>query len=358
MNYLKYGSTTILADDGVDDWMINLVTQCLDFNAKMSNTKLILLKRSLGENNIIGLTVDAMDGFILFLDSMDTIVDKHEKLGVAPIATKTHLIVDTVFHEMHHVESYHEDSDWVTKHVAEEEKNANEVAKSLDIEFFKTVRLDLPVEGIPYIFKSGLTLVADLREYFNILLDGDAEWDALPLPLSTWATDLVDEIVSVESDIGKQQTVVAPPVVLPVPMSMAQTAKALYNECFDKIFNGCTPSANGFTAPEKILETISTRGIVASASMMNPSGIVKETPVVGLFSGLVFKTSKLPAYEFTLVDGKKRVIVPQNPNKKDANGAFTATAIRAQAGEKIGYIIDKATNKFIIRYENGNFIPC
>ena len=364
MNYLQHGSTTILADNGVDDWMIHLVTQCLDFNTKMNNTKLILLKRSLGENNHIGLTVDEMDGFILFLDSMDIVMDRHEKTGVAPVATKTHLIVDTMFHEMHHVESYHEDSDWVTKHESEEEWNANEVASSLCVEFFKLTKLEVPLQDVPYIYKSGLTVIADLREYFNVLLDDEAEWDALPLPLSTWATNLVDRAISVESNIDPQQTVGNfddtpmttsrcnpsfdintytnnPPAQEAPAETMGEKAMKLYNACFNKIFGGCLPSAEGFTAPEKILEAIPSQGIITSATITNQYGAPEETPIGATLTGLIFKTSKLPAYEFTLVDGKKRVIVPQNPTKRDANGAFTATAIRAQAGEKIGYIIDK-----------------
>ena len=372
MNTLQHGNTTILSDDAIGDWVTHLITQCIDFYSRAKNTKVVLIKDAFGAKDNVGLAIADIEGFLIYWKSILSTGELFKKDGVAPIATTVHCIVDTVFHEMHHVESYHEDRIWVLKHHDEEEDNANKVAKDLCVEFFRSTKLEVPLEDTPYIFKSGMDVITDLREYFNLLLDSGNTWGALVVESTTenpfYTPAAINPIAGVIDPLGATIQTPPPPTPPPAPApapavtvtaeDFGTKAMALYNACFDHIFGGCIPTATGFAAPEKIVEPIITGGIVASAKMMNLSGVTQETPASDQIAGLVFKTSKLPAYEFTLTDGKRRKIIPQNPQKKNNTGEFTSMAIRAQAGEKIGYIIDAESNKFLLRYENGAFTPC
>ena len=351
MNYLKHGNTTILSDEGMEDWVIHLITQCIDFNVKMTHTKIVLLKDSCGHKNNTGLAIVDIEGFVIHWKRIISVSEEYKRQGVAPIATLVHSIVDVVFHEMHHIESYHEDVAWTFSHREEEEKNANMVARDLSIDFFKNVKLEVPMQDTPYIYKSDQLLVTNLREYFNLILGDDEQWDSLP--------DITTKVVASE-DIGviePSENTSTIPREIPATITSEQ-ATALYLTCFDKIFNGCGPTTNGFDTPEKILEPVESQGIVAYAKKMNNAGVVQELPVVQSLSGMIFKSSKLPAYEFTLIDGKKRLLLPQNPTKVDNSGNLTPSAMIAQSGVKLGWIIDVASDEYILKYENGILSNC
>ncbi len=353
MNYLKHGNTTILSDEGMEDWVIHLITQCIDFNVKMTHTKLVLLKDSDSgfDKGNVGLAVVDMEGFILYWKRIVHLAEHYKKDGIAPIATMVHYIVDAVFHEMHHIESYHEDLTYTLSHKDEEERNAESVAKDLSIEFFKNTRLEVPMQDTPYIYKSNQLLITNLREYFNLTLGREEEWEPLPSVTTKVVTSADIGVVEPLDNVST--------IAREIPAEITpEKAQALYLTCFDKIFSGCGSTTTGFNAPERIIDPVQSQGIVASAKKMNLSGVVQELPVVQYLSGMVFKSSKLPAYEFTLIDGKKRLLLPQNPTKRDVNGNLTSAAMVAQSGVKLGWIIDLASDTVILKYENGVLSNC
>lgn len=342
MKCLKTATQAVITTDPtINDWVIRLVEQCLSFYSNSTkDTKIVLIKDTISRDGNIGLTIADMEGFILYWQNIQGISAKHEKSGVNPYATEAHLIVDTIFHEMHHVSSYKEDYEWVLSHKEDEEEMANEVAKDLTLDFFKEIKVEIP-QNLPYIYKNEKEVITDLREFMNILLDEDNKWDALGAP----------PIITIE------ETSISPEAPAAIEIAVnGEDALSLYTKCFNKIFNKCIPTHIGFNAAENIVEPItSTNNIIKSAVVMAIDGTTYGSNVL---SGLIFKNSKLPGYDFILADGKKRRIIPQNPQKRDTAGNFTSNATKAQAGAKIGYVIDSASDKFLLKYENGTFTSC
>ena len=359
----------IIIDSGIEgeEWVKPLIEKCLNFYHKAAkNISVIMVKNKMPNDGKIGLTIEDIDGFIIYWQNMVRISKKYTNDGVNANATLAWLVVDTCFHEMHHCQSYHEDYEWTISHRDEEEENANEVAKDLCVEFFKTISIDVPIGNTPYWYKTNNEVLTNLREYFNILLDSENKWPDInvktpspsPVPTSLTPHTSFDGIIDPLANITPAAQVEPTIATTHLTQITAQKAQQLYLKCFEKIFDGCCPTANGFNSPEKIFEPIPVSDVVVSASTMSTDGIVREQNVQGQLSGIIFKTSKLPAYDFTLSDGKQRRIIPQNPQKRNSSGHFTSGALRAQAGEKIGYIIDKTSNKFLLRYENGTLTPC
>jgi len=343
MKLKQHGVTSILYYNNIENWVIQLIIQCLNFYPEATrNVKMILIRSSTeGQEGNVGLAIPDIKGFVIYWDTMLSMAEKHAKKGVNPMATLANLIADTVFHESHHVNSYHKDYEWTCDHRKQEETDAEKVSMDLCIEFFKTIPVDIPMGGLPYVYKDGMSLITDMREYFNLLLNPDEKWKSLDISLSTPAAEKPKNNYT-DPLANQQQQMITP-----------KQAKGLYITCFENIFGSCGPTLNGFNTPEKILGPIKIPSIVKSTFTMLTNGNTISINNPKELTGIIYKTSKLPGYDFTLLDNKNRRVIPQNPQKRNNKGEYTKEALQAQEGNKIGYVIDINSNKFLLKYNNG-----
>jgi len=290
MTTMQHNNTTIIVDtentldeEGTQDY-VTFIKGCLDFYKKSTPT-VIIVKNSSMESRNLGLTVQEINGFVLFADNIKRLARVHSA-KVNPRATTIHCIVDTCFHELHHVESYSVDPQWVIDNREEEEAFANKTASELCIEFFKTKHI--PVWVKPYVYKNENEIVTDLREYFNILLDGDNHWE--PLGIST---------------NGQPEVTTETPNTDPITKISSAEAKILYMSCFNKL-KDCVSN------PENVLTPIEIPPIVESSCSMDVHGVITRTKTLNIMSGIIDKHTKEPLYLFALRDGKQRYIAYSN----------------------------------------------
>jgi len=288
---LEHNSTCIIIDtevmlteEEIKDYF-TFIKGCLDFYKKSTPT-MIVVKNSSMESRNLGLTVQEMNGFVLFADNIKKLAKRHSN-RVNPRATSIHCIVDTCFHELHHVESYSVDPQWVIDNREEEEAFANKTAASLCIEFFKTKHMPIWVK--PYVYKNENEVITDLREYFNILLDGDNKW--IPLGIST--------------DGQPDEVIAETPNTDPITKISSADAKILYLTCFNQL-------KDSVHNPETILTPITIPPIVESSCSMDVHGVITRTKTLNTMSGIIDKHTKEPLYLFALRDGKQRYIAYSN----------------------------------------------
>jgi len=316
MSTLLHNGTTIIIDDDimsskeVDEYLY-LIKLCLD-DYRKSIPSVVMVRDAISFSKNLGLTVLEIDGFILFHNNINKLAKKHA-IKVNPKATVIHCIVDTCFHEMHHVESYKADAQWVIDNPISEEAFADKVASELCIEFFK--KNDIMIKTDPYVYKNGNDTITDLREYFNILLDKENKWDSVQY---------------YNSVINTKEEVVNEEIASPSPDCVVsfQEAKTLYMTCFNQL-KMCEHS------PEQILTTINIEPILKSALIMDKVGVIVKTTNPSTLSGLINTVTKQPAYVFELKDGKKRQIIYDQVNE-------------------IGCIIDTENSKPITMFKDGN----
>ena len=318
MTSIQHNGTMIIIDeesvedDNIDIYKL-LIKKCLDFYKKVTPT-VILVKDSTSDasDNILGLTVKEINGFVLFHNNIKR-TTKRYAAKVTPKTTLIHCIVDTCFHELHHTQSYAYDPQWVLNHREEEEIFANRVAGELCIDFFKTQ--DIPIEVKPYVFKNEKVILTSLREYFNILLNEDKKWG----PLS----DYTDNVVTPEVIVTTPDTTTK--FTNGNSISSAD-AKILYLTCFNQL-------KDSIHSPENILTKITIPPIVNSAYSMNIHGLISKTQISTKISGIINKCTKTPLYVFELKDGKQRNIEYDQQND-------------------IGYVINSQNNEKILMYKN------
>ena len=154
----------------------------------------------------------------------------------------------------------------------------------------------------------------------------------------------------------------------------------VYKTLIDHIFAKCGFQAfpgnelwpanlDSFSNPKAILDPVSLAHIPNADKVLVSYNTVDENgrwapntrSVNGMVKGQVYKTSNLPAYDLVFNVGGRRVsrrLVPQNPNKKYADGNYKRTAIRARSGERLAWIMsgEKGATEFLFKYENGAVI--
>ena len=90
-----------------------------------------------------------------------------------------------------------------------------------------------------------------------------------------------------------------------------------------------------------------------------------DTKITKCVRGFVTKTTSLPMYKiFINVNGEEhvRIMVPQNPAKRNASGELTRTAAMARQGTRIMHIMDGADtpagtkSNYIYKIVDGNFV--
>ena len=305
MATIQHNNTTIIVDtdhtldeEEIKDYF-TFIERCLDFYPKSKPT-VVIVKNSSMESRNLGLTVQEINGFVLFADNIKKLTRKHSH-NVNPRATLIHCIVDTCFHELHHVESYSVDPQWVIDHREEEEAFANRMAADLCIDYFKTQ--NIPVWIKPYVYKNENEVITSLREYFNILLDGDNQWE----PLSAY-TDVKP---------GVTAEVTADPIT---KISSAE-AKILYYACFNQL-------KDSIHNPETILTPIAIPPIVESSCSMDTHGVITRAKTLNTMSGIIDKHTKEPLYLFVLRDGKQRYV-------SYSNMTDTGCVMDSESNEKI-----------------------
>jgi len=290
MTTIQHNNTTIIVDVGntLDEEEIKdyftFIKKCLNFYPKSKPT-VIIVKNSSMESRNLGLTVQEINGFVLFADNIKKLTRKHSH-KVNPRATLIHCIVDTCFHELHHVESYGVDPQWVIDNREEEESFANRTAADLCIDLFKTK--PIPVWVKPYVYKNENEVITDLREYFNILLDGDNQWGPL------------EDYTEVKPEITTET-----PNTDPITKISSAEAKILYMSCFNQL-------KDSVHNPENVLTPIEIPPIVESSCSMDVHGVITRTKTLNTMSGIIDKHTKEPLYLFALRDGKQRYIAYSN----------------------------------------------
>lgn len=151
------------------------------------------------------------------------------------------------------------------------------------------------------------------------------------------------------------------------PETFQGVIKSLYLKIFAHIFQKCGYSAtsnpfftNVNSIAEQVLLTPEEGQIAKEMVCYNEKGQIANTIVGGWISGrFIDKAKTLPGFELKLSTPEgiqtTRKFIPQNPWKKRADGQFSSTALEAQAGNQILWVIDpNAIDKqFATRIHNG-----
>ena len=134
--------------------------------------------------------------------------------------------------------------------------------------------------------------------------------------------------------------------------SISRIAKSVYMKIYNFIFRNCLPQKDndvGFAYPEAVLSTpilLTPEESTIFVSMNHNDINGRWCTDVGTMNGLlgkIMKNTKLPSYELILnVNGAvhKRLVLPQNPAKRNPAGQLTQRALEARAGNAIAYVIN------------------
>lgn len=145
-------------------------------------------------------------------------------------------------------------------------------------------------------------------------------------------------------------------------------AQQVYMKIYDFIFTQCGQQKDsdvGFSTPEVVCNNpiALTPEEAEMFVSMNHNDIngrwCTDVPTTGGLLGKVMKNTRLPAYELTVaLNGHlyRRLVLPQNPAKRNAAGQLTQRATEAQAGDAIMYVINKdSDNKWGPSIINGEY---
>jgi len=146
----------------------------------------------------------------------------------------------------------------------------------------------------------------------------------------------------------------------------------LYMKAYNHIFTECGRILNedmGFRNPEGVCEkaiplTEEEMLVVPTAESLDVNGRYSSNASTadGKLRGIIMKNTKLPAYKLHLnINGEKevRLLLPQNPGKRNNAGEYTPRALQARSGSCIMYVIKELENRknsFQMRIENGEVI--
>jgi hypothetical protein len=139
--------------------------------------------------------------------------------------------------------------------------------------------------------------------------------------------------------------------------TLVAVIQGIYAKIYDHIFGYCGAYAGGFTHPSKVhelqiqLDEREAEAIVkmdcldANGRWMAnfPTKYEHEGQVKARILGATTKTTKMPYYKLYInANGRElcRFIIPQNPQKRSANGQFSKPALAAQSGSRILYIME------------------
>lgn len=146
------------------------------------------------------------------------------------------------------------------------------------------------------------------------------------------------------------------------PDAVSAAAQALFMRLYTHFFTKCGWFSNGtqagFNNPMAVLEPIditdiirhfNVPGLFAEMDTIQANGQSATVPIEGAIRGTIFRQSQLPGYDFYLNVGgvaHRRRLVPQNPNKANAQGQLTRSAAEARQGHMIAWVIDATYDKF------------
>ena len=191
------------------------------------------------------------------------------------------------------------------------------------------------------------------------------------------ATPYVPQNLPTGTNIGQNMNAVvganAYPASTLTPQEFQTVINGLYNKLFAQVFSSCGfnpmngPGNPFFMQTAKIVEPITLsveeQKIVHSMECYGPdSKLQMDAKVTGWVSGrLMDKEMKLPGYALVLSNmaGQqiRRRLIPQNPWKTNKNGQYSQTALLAQQGTCLLWIIDPdaVDKQFATRINNGVF---
>ncbi len=159
------------------------------------------------------------------------------------------------------------------------------------------------------------------------------------------------------------------PINLPAGINAQDVINRMYMKIFMHIFRDCRYNPRNLAMPFEMAGNICTpiildphealfvKEMTCIINGQTSRGVVSKGEIVGYMTD---KEGRLPGYDLTLStpDGQqiKRRFIPQNPNKmKKGTTQFSETAVQAQQGNCILWIIDPMTqkNSFGMRVYNG-----
>lgn len=151
----------------------------------------------------------------------------------------------------------------------------------------------------------------------------------------------------------------------------------VFNKIYGHIFSQCGRLLNsdlGFSNPEAVCTkpiqlTIQEQQVVVAADVLDENGRwCPKMPTTGGLRGFIMKNTKLPAVKIYINDDgyeKVRLILPQNPAKRDGKGQYTKPALQARGGTSILYVLDGedkpagvTSSKFFFKCIDGRWEAC
>jgi len=149
----------------------------------------------------------------------------------------------------------------------------------------------------------------------------------------------------------------------------------VYGKIFNHIFTQCGRQLNsdiGFTNPEAVAIAIplteQEKAVVVKMDCLDANGRwCPNMPTVEGLRGSITKNTKLPTYKLYLnINGFEtvRMLIPQNPAKRNSDGFYTKTALQARGGSCIVWVMEAndaiaaAGKKFLLKLVDGQFVAC
>jgi hypothetical protein len=181
----------------------------------------------------------------------------------------------------------------------------------------------------------------------------------------------VPEVVAAQAELD---TTAAPPAAAKTETTfkphgltdevMKAVMEAIYKRLYSHIFTKCGWSVNPatghywFTASTNVLEHIGIQDIldtykadnfIMSYDTVNQVGQgYSGEDCTGTIRGFCSSKANLPCYNLFLNIGGQRIkrsLIPQNPEKRDAENAYSPTAVQAQAGQAIVWVMKDEVKK-------------
>lgn len=142
------------------------------------------------------------------------------------------------------------------------------------------------------------------------------------------------------------------------PVIIRDTWYSVATKCFDHLFKVCQPNSGGqpheniypfikgdAVMSQPVLLTEQEKMVVVKCECMNAMGQRREAKSTadGEIRGWLTPDKKIPMYKLWInANGQEiiRTIVPQNPNKRDAQNVLSQPASMARQGVKIAYVFE------------------
>jgi hypothetical protein len=223
-----------------------------------------------------------------------------------------------------------------------------EIANMAGVNLFSGAQMTTPPQtfaGIPGVVpvNAAGAAVVNAQASFNV-----------PLPPTVQAQQNAFAAAAGPIDLNRPvMTNTYPPCAMK-PELMPEFLKVLWGRLYYVVFTKCgwaqTQQGFAFTNPMAVLDPVPIDDIikqfgadnfVMEYDTLNAQGQFAVEKCQGYVRGIIFKNSGLPGFEIYLnINGQrfKRTFVPQNPQKRNTQNAYSKTAAEAQQGHMIAWV--------------------